>query len=690
MNLLNPAFLVGFAAIAIPILIHILQRDRVRRIIFPATRFLLGASRKITRTQQWREIILLILRAMAMALLAFAFCRPFFTKEKLDEGGSGIAGSKAVVLLVDVSGSMHIGQRMDEAKKQALETLGHYRAQIDRVALVQFDHEPVVSAPMTGDLNQVRSAIDAIKPGFGGTNMAAAVQAADRILQADEVKNLQREIFLFSDLQRTGWAQFHGDWKLSPGVTMTVKPLSLKAVDNVAITQVAIPKSTVVSARNEALSLQIVNYSKQERPNTKVTLSVEGKAVEEKLVNLGPNKTEVVRFNYKFEKPGDCTGTLAVDVKDDFPEDNVYYFNVRVLPRVQVLLINGGPNSVAAKNDGLFFREALSVPGTPFQVREVQPDSVVAKDLEGVQAVVFTNVNVVPSGMTAPLKTFLENGGGIMVFPGDRVNPDEFNKSFAGLIPCRLKSISTKDDKSEGWTIGEIEFQHPIFTRFSTPQSGDFSGAKFSKYYSVTDSQAARVLARFTDGRPALLEQAFGKGFTLLFTSSAGLKWGDFCINGGVYVPFVHESMKYLSVHSEGITTAMLGESLQFSSPNVEVTSPDGTRIAVQQGTSTVTVTKVPGIYTVKDGDKDQRLAVNIPREESDPAALDSQELLSAIASNPDGEQKDVEGVKVWVQASASIRERIESNQRIGWYLLMALIVLLLGEHVLANNTSRR
>ena len=278
------------------------------------------------------------------------------------------------------------------------------------------------------------------------------------------------------------------------------------------------------------------------------------------------------------------------------------------------------------------------------------------------------------------------------------------NRSFAGLVPCRLKQVCAKDDKSEGWTIGEIELQHPIFQHFTTPQSGDFASARFSKYFSITDSQAARVLARYIDGPPALLEQGIGKGYSLLFTSSAGMKWNDFCLQGGVFVPFIHESLKYLAVHSEGVTAAAVGEALAFGGAKVEVIKPDGEKLkpagfrghdpdfqnAGDRVMSPEFHAPMPGIYAVKNGDKDEKLAVNIPRAEAEPAMMDSQELIAAVASDPDGQQKVIEGHKVWVTASNSVRERIEGGQRLGWYLLVALVVLLFAEHVLANNTSRR
>ncbi|MBI3830052.1 MAG: VWA domain-containing protein [Planctomycetes bacterium] len=682
MHLLNPWYLAGLAAILVPILIHILQRDRVKRIIFPATRFLLGASKRITRTQQIRELILLILRAAVMALLALALTRPFWMQGgNVDAAGAGAPG-KAAVLLLDVSASMRVGNRMDEARKQALEFLESCRPQIDRVALVVFDREPVIKIPMTGDTGQIKSALGDLKPGWGGGNLAVALPFADRMLQADEFKNTPREIVVVSDLQKSGWEQYKGEWKLSAGTDLAVKPVSLRALENVAIVQTAIPQSTVVAQRPEALSLQVVNFGKTDHPGMKVSFKANGKTLGEKDVNLGPGKTEVMRFENTFDTPGDFAGTLELDVKDDFPDDNVWHFNVRVLPRVQVLLVNGGPSTSAAKDDGRFIKEALSLPGSPFQVREIAPQALVPKDLDGVQAAVFTNVGSVSKESQTALKAFLENGGGVLLFPGDRVAPDDFNADFGALAPCRLKDVVHKDEKSEGWTLGEMDLQHPIFVHFATPQSGDFSSARFAKYYSVTDSQASKVLARFIDGHPALLEKPIGKGYTLLFTSTAGMKWNDFCLQGGVFVPFVHEALKFLAVHSEGQTNTEVGSPLAAAGSKAVLTLPDGSKPSSSQA-------EVPGLYGVKLGDYDGKLAVNIPRQESETAALDASELSAAVASNPEGQEKTIEGVKVWVAASDSVQERIEGGQRLGWYLLFGILALLFGEHLLANNTSR-
>ncbi|MBA3707560.1 MAG: BatA domain-containing protein [Planctomycetes bacterium] len=686
MHLLNPWFLVGLVAVAVPILIHLLQRHRIRRVVFPATRFLLGASRRITHTQQLREVTLLILRALVIAVAVFALARPFFTSGGDAGAASGGAPGKAAVLVIDVTASMRIGSRMEEARAQALASIADFRPRLDRAAVVVIEAESSVQLPMTDDIDRVRDTVAHLQAGWGRGSLTAALRLSDRLLQAQEYANNARQIIVLSDLQKSGADASASDWRLAAGTTLVVKPVASRPADNIAIAKAVIPQGAVVSQRPGAISLQLRNFGAVDHPATKVVLTMGGKTVAEQVVNLGPGKTEVVRFEYPLTEPGDVAGMITAETTDDFPGDNTWYLDLHVRPRVQVLLVNGGANASLALDDGRFVKESLSLQDSPFTVREIPPKDLGAKDLSGAQAVVFTNVSGISTEATGALKAFLQSGGGALFFCGDRIKADDFNAAFADIAPCRLKDVASKPEKEEGWTLGDIDLTHPIFADFALPQSGDFSTARFARYCVVTDSQSSRVLARFIDGRPALLECALGKGTSLLFTSSAGMAWSDFCLQGGIFVPFVHEALKYVSVHSEG-------------EANVEV----GTRFAAD-GAKTVKAVAIlppgaepvgaaaqaPGIYRVDADGASTQLAVNLARSESETVAFDAAEVTAALTSEPTGRELTIDGSRVWVAASESIRERIEGAQKIGIILLIGVLILLFAEHLLSNQTSRR
>ncbi|MCZ7649192.1 MAG: VWA domain-containing protein [Planctomycetota bacterium] len=596
-----------------------------------------------------------------------------------------------MLLVVDASASMRQGERMNEARKLALEKLEKLDPAATRVGLIAFDQMPQVKLAPTADLPQVRAALDELKAGYGATGLVAALQRADQLLQADEFKDSLKEVVVIGDFQRSGWAAYDGEWRLSAGVDLALRPVTHAVAANVAITQVSMPRSTVLSPRPEALNVRISNFGAERKEGVKVVLAFNGAAVEEKLVNLRPNNAEIVRFRHVFDQPGDSFGTIAVEGQDACPEDDIYHFNVRVLPRIQVLVVNGGAAMKKSEDDAFFLRAALSVEGSPFEVRPAEPDRVKPTDLEGADAVILTNVNRLPGGMEEALLEFLGRGKGVLLFPGDRVTPEDFNASFSKLAPCRLKEVVHYPRGGDGVPVAEVDFTHRVFRLFAAPQSGEFSRARYFEYFMVTDSQAAQVRARYLDGRPALLEREFpGGGICLLFTSSAGLKWNDFARQGGLFVPFMHEAVRYLAVRGEAITTAQVGQPLVLAveAKGGELTPAEGEKIALAAGSQSFVPTR-PGLHVLTQGEQIERFAVNLDPEESDPAVLDPEEIRSAVSSNPAGSQVEIEGAKVLVAASGEVRERIEKGQAWGWYLLILLLLGLVGEHLLANHTSR-
>ncbi|MBE7462256.1 MAG: VWA domain-containing protein [Planctomycetes bacterium] len=687
MALLNSYYLFGLLAVGVPILIHILQRDRVQRITFPAVRFLLGASQKITRTQRLRELLLMLLRAALVACLALALTRPFLTGSAASAGG----GLGVLVLAVDTSGSMRIGGRLEAAKKLALERLAKCEPGA-RVGLVAFDHAPNVKVAPTPDHAQVRAAIEDLKEGYGGTNLVAAMQRADQLLQGDDYREAVKTLCVYGDFPRSGWASYDGQWRLSSGVGLELKPVAATAAENAGVTQVSMPRSTVASPRAEAIHARVMNFGAQDRKGVKVTLSFNGKPAEEKSIHLRPNEGEIVHFRHVFDTPGDAFGTITVDADDGFAPDNTYHFNVRVLPRIQVRVFNGGVARKKSEDEAHFLKAALSVEGSPFEVREIAAEAAKAADFEGCDAAVLTSVTRLPKAAQDALEAYLERGGGALFWPGESTELEGFNAAFASIAPCRLKEVVRYDRKGDGVPLAEIDYTHRIFRLFAAPQSGELTQARFFAYAMVTDSQLAQVRARYLDGRPALLERAVGSngGMTLLFTSSAGLGWNDFGRKGGLFVPFVHEAVRYLAVRGEAVTTAQVGQAvvLTVAGESGELTPPEGDTVALKSGPQSF-VPALPGLHVLAHGEQVERFAVNLDPDESDTTALDPEEVQSAVSSNPEGEQRTIDGVKVLVAASGEAKERMEKGQGWGWYVLVLLVVGLVGEHILANHTSR-
>jgi hypothetical protein len=607
MDFLNVLFLAAGGTALVPIIIHLVQRRRVQQVIFGSLRFLRKTPHRVIHRRRFEEFLLVLLRALALALAAVAFARPLF-QGALDahaEGKRG-TGEEAVLLLVDNSYSMNAGGRLERAKQEALKFL----REVDPAAKVgvaacssQFDE----LCPVGSKASQAEEAVKNIKPSWRGTKLALALNQAGRLLARADRRESRRRIVLVSDFHASAW-QERADWTMPAGIDLEIRNVASRPVPNVFIERVAVPRLVVAGGFVEVITANIRNLTEKPMGDAVVTFRVGGEVKAAQSVNIRPGEEAPVRFRHKFAEPGDVTGSLAVRAADGMPDDNAAHFCVHVTPRVHVLLVNADRAEKMVLNDGLFLTTAL-VPEagdavSPFEVRQVGPEEMKPADLDGVDVVLLVNVSKVPAAVTraaaqvpeardaeftSPLGRFVAAGGGIGFICGSKVDPEEFNQTFGGLAPCRLARLAMEAGDPPV-VINQVDLRHEIFAEFAQPHSGDFSLAEFSQYFLVTDSLRAQVPARFSskDAHPAILERVFGqesqvaakpkegdeeqgrsrpKGKSILLVSSMDLEWNNLCLKS-VFVPFVHQLAKRLCARQTGsVRNFVVSEEITYAVP---------------------------------------------------------------------------------------------------------------------------
>lgn len=200
LSFLAPAFLLGLAALAVPILVHLTQRQRKDVVEFPSLMFLERIPYRSVRRQRIRHWMLFLIRCLAIVLLAAAFSRPFL--DRPDPPLALGATAREVVILVDRSYSMGYGERWADAGAAVRRVVGELGPE-DRATLIAFDEAAVEVVPATTDRGRILAALDTLAPGSRTTRYAPALQLAGRILAASQ--RPRREAVLVSDLQRRGW-----------------------------------------------------------------------------------------------------------------------------------------------------------------------------------------------------------------------------------------------------------------------------------------------------------------------------------------------------------------------------------------------------------------------------------------------------------------------------------------------------
>src|SRR6478672_1277160 len=236
MGFVAPLVLAGLAVLAIPVLIHLIQREKKRVVEFPSLMFLRRIPYQSVRRRRLRDVTLLLMRLAALALIVLAFARPFFRRDALAAAAQN--GAREAVILLDTSYSMEYGDRWTKAKAAARDAIAKV-APGDRASLVLFASGAEVTVRSTGDRGRLDAALAAAATGPGATRYAPALKLAGSLLGESALP--RREIILISDFQRRGWEQTPGrdDVKLPERTTLTPVSVASGETSNLSVTPIS-------------------------------------------------------------------------------------------------------------------------------------------------------------------------------------------------------------------------------------------------------------------------------------------------------------------------------------------------------------------------------------------------------------------------------------------------------------------
>src|SRR5262245_4525002 len=291
MTFIAPIFLLALAGLAIPVLLHLTQREKKQIIHFPSLMFVRRIPYQSVRRRKIHNWLLLFVRMAALAILIAAFARPFF--DRPDAPVVPGAGAREVVVLLDSSYSMSVGDRWARAQASARDEIGKLGS-ADRGSVVLFSSRAEILMRSTGERQSLLAAIDTAKPGVGATRYAPALKVAGGILAESTLP--RREVVLVTDFQRGGWRGEEGS-RLPAGVMLTPRPGGDEATGvNVSVTAVSLSRTRFANQERVAVTAGLVNRSERPVSSGMVTLDVGGIPVSSKPLMVQPGGTASVTF----------------------------------------------------------------------------------------------------------------------------------------------------------------------------------------------------------------------------------------------------------------------------------------------------------------------------------------------------------------------------------------------------------
>ena len=692
----NPLLLAGAAAGSIPIIIHLFNRQRYKKMIWAAMHWLWASYKKTQRRFQIEQLILLLIRILLIVLLAFALARP-----ALQEGMGLLGGQSSIHRVIVLDNSYSMGQLVSgkplfkKARELALELIEKLSINDEVDVLLANSGDDELAASTALRKQDVKNQVAAAVLSDEGTDIPRSIASACRVLNERKSKCARREIIVITDQTRAGWehpdhqprcvrgddetaiAKAFSDSKSRPRIFICRLPGD-KDPDNLASLGIEVDEKVVPARVEIQLVGTVISFSSAIQKNVKVKLNVDGEeAASEMIASIAPNKPETVNFRHIFADVGSHTASIEIE-SDVLSSDNVAYLSIDVEDQMRVLCVDGEQRAEANASEMDYFRQALA-PSKGDEIKagamplfpEVISDSAFSEvNLDNYRLVVLGNVAMIPREKIQALEQFVRRGGSLWIFLGNRVDPLIYNMNMDAILPMAIgELVGNEGSEGPSESLDDKNIDHPAIAKFKgikglplshlhtfrrfklIPKSGVQAGVP------VMGSQPGvnvRPVLLYENGELAAVEQTLGEngGHVLLFGTTIDKAWNDWpCKNQ--YMPLMNHIALYLIQPSYLQRNRQVGENfiVQLQRQDlgaarregIRLVGPDGEscnlEIITEQCRAESGPIRKAGVYTAQfpgEVRKTTHFVANRNTEESDLSVIDDREILSLISK--DGE----------------------------------------------------
>jgi hypothetical protein len=661
-NFLNPIFLFAAGvAILFPLLIHLFNRQKVKKVYFSSLLFLRSLEKTRMRRVKIKEYLLLLIRSLIILLVVAAFARPAIRGGFASKVGAHAKTS--TVILLDNSYSMRYetkeGSLFDLAKRKARKIIDQLK-EGDEASLILFASElQMAGEKPTYDFKNLLNQLDEALPSYQVADVGQALKSAFEILKYS--KNLNQEIYLISDMESSGW--YFTDESFFPPEESKAKLYLLdvwpEEKQNLCIEKIDFGNQLIEKENPFRIKAQVANFTSQPVKSLLVGLYLDGRRVSQTDIDIEKGGKATVEFVQTVEDAGIHTGFFEI-TDDHLMIDNRRYFTFKIPKRIEVLLV--GEHQRDTQNLGLALNPQQES-DVHMVVSQVDRKSLAGIDFNKYKVIIFSNLSRFSDIDLTNLERFAQRGGGVFFILGNNIDPEFYAQRIVKrYFDLDLKSPLTPTKNVGGFFVLEkIDWNHPIFQVYQDVEKNKLPQIKFSSIFELPQSKNANVISRFNLGQPAIIEKNLGSGKVMLFATSLEEEESDLVIHP-FFVPFVNRTVEYLASDLTRLSEDYLvGSKTEreldpgLNKREIKVVDPENLETSVapimqkDKLTLKISDTDKPGIYRIKTKEKSDGLlevvdqfAVNIDPRDSDLQKIEKAEIekklegWSVFYINPD------------------------------------------------------
>jgi hypothetical protein len=596
---LNASILAFIFAIAIPLFIHLFNKQRKKKIKFSSLRFLQIMEKQRLKRIKIYDYILILLRTLVILCLVIAFARPTLTGNTLFSSKN--ARTTSVIILdngINMSRYDDMGSRYLRAQSVLKRLIDRFNPDDDLFILQSGSPDNIL-------LNQL--SISETSGSFVHGKWPVAFKKAAQLFS--ENPNFNQELHIISDFQ------FEEDAfkKLLPDLSdirIFLIRIGNKIVTNFGIKTVGIKNQIFEIGKPIQLEANIVNSTPDKTEPVEIHLFVDRQRVAHQRVLVEPMKTTGVTLSFTPKSVGHLSGYVEIS-DDDLLADNRYYFALKIPSDLKLLFVDDTPS--------VFLKAALVslTEQTDIQITMERYSSWARQNFLGYDILILSNFSTFHSAVIQRLKNYLGNGGSILLIPGIKTIPVEYNRFASALgISAIMNNLMSTNDQNEFFYLKQPNFNNPLFSGLFRTVDPELSKPKFYKYFKYSASSKDQMILSYQNNDPFLIRADHNNGSIFIISSYIDDGWTDIQYRG-IFLPLLSRIIHFGASHASQVQSSSIVEkdktvTLNYVSQSGDfyLKLPDGekNRIVPQQQDQTLQFrlnnNKYPGLYHLLAGDK--------------------------------------------------------------------------------------
>ena len=704
MTFLNPSILFALFLVAVPVIIHLLNLRKLRKIEFSSLMLLKEIKKSKIKRIRIKEWLLMVLRMLLIIFLVMSFSNPVVKDINVDSGKSI---SKTCIIIIDDSYSMErIKDSLtlfEKAKKDAIDITGYYEPN-DRVFVVPYSRILMRNERKYFNfVDNISDSVDNLKTSDVSFSMQVAMDYAAGIISKNY--SLINEIFILTDNQKGNYSDFKFESIFrgidSENIFLYVLEYSADFNNNLSLDNLSFRTKIFETGKKVNIDAEIKNYSGAPVSDKSVILYIDGQKISERKISLYPNEYKKVNFEFTPERKGRIYGYIELKRdaanEDVLANDNCIYFTFNIPENINVGIIG---------RDKKYINYLIESAGSFMSQDNRGNQTVISlKEYSSVTDNIFNNDMIILSGYTGIgekeseiLQNYYNSGLNILIFPAFETDLISCNKFLSEISDIELTG-KIGISENEKIRFDFVDFSHPLFSGIFEKHKVDnlndnFLGNLLIKYYYKLSTHGSRNILSFDGGKLFLAETVGSPGKMLIFSVSSSLEMSNFP-QTELFPVLIFRIINYLSGNNEPQSDDIIGKTNFIPVNNKKymyVENPDKIKlqfdylfdtVAYKEKTKNILLAvpfseyfKKQGIYAVNDENSklNEFFALNATRKESNPEVFDMKDLSENFKKSD---------IKTFISNDKNeIKNRVyETREGTGlWkiFLIIALIILMI------------